>query len=99
MGEKDIYLERLSEQLDGWKAEILALEMKAETGGDEVKASCEEALSELKNVYEATQANVGVWIESADDSWDVLEANVEGHIESATSALKSAIQHMKTLIG
>lgn len=99
MGEKDIYIERLSAQFELWKAEISELEVKAENAGEEVKSHCEEALDALKDYYESTEASVKTWIESADDTWDVLEEKAEQKMESAAAAMKSAITHIKTMLG
>lgn len=99
MGEKDIYIERLSEQLERWKAEIMALDVKAESAEADVRENCAEALDELKDYYESTAANVAIWLESGDETWDVLEANAEQKMESATSVIKNAIQHIKRLLG
>ena len=99
MGDKDIYIERLSAQLEQWKAEIFELEVKAENASEEVKSHCDEALDALKDYYESTEASVETWIESADDTWDVLEEKAEQKMEFAAAAMKSAITHIKTMIG
>ena len=99
MGDKDIYIERLSAQLEQWKAEIFELEVKAENASEEVKSNCDEALDALKDYYESTEASVETWIESADDTWDVLEEKAEQKMEFAAAAMKSAITHIKTMIG
>ena len=98
MGEKDIYIEKLSNQLEQWKAEIFELEAKAESAGEEVKSHCEEALDALKDYYESTEASVENWIESADDTWDVLEEKAEQKMESARAVMKSAINHIKAML-
>lgn len=41
MGEKDIYIEKLSQQLEEWKAEIFELEAQAESASEEVHERCE----------------------------------------------------------
>lgn len=99
MGEKDIYIEKLSQQLEQWKAEIFELELKAENAGDAIQDKCETALHALKDYYDATEASVEGWIESADDTWNVLEEKADQKMEVATAAMKSAINHLRMILG
>ena len=99
MGEKDIYIEKLSQQLEQWKAEISELENHAEDAGEEVKVHCDHALDALKEYYESVEAKVEGWIESADDTWDDIEEKADDHLEKAASAMKAAINHIITMLG
>ena len=99
MGEKDIYIEKLSQQLEEWKAEISELEAQAESAGEEIHEQCGGALDALKRYYASTEAHVEDWIESADDSWDALSEKAEQKMEAATTAIKTAIHHIKTMLG
>lgn len=83
MGEKDIYIEKLSQQLEQWKAEISQLENHAEEAGDEIQTQCENALNDLKNDYDSTKAKLEGWIESADDTWGVIEEKADEHVEKS----------------
>ena len=99
MGEKDIYIERLSQQLEAWKAEISALENQAEEAGGEIKAHCGNAMDALREYYDTTEAKLEGWIESADETWDVIEEKADQHMEKASTAIKAAISHIRTMIG
>lgn len=99
MGERDIYIEKLSHQLEEWKAEISELEAQAESAGEEIREHCEGALDALKDYYESTEAKVENWIELGDDTWETLEDEAEQKIETATAAIRSAITHIKTMLG
>jgi hypothetical protein len=99
MGEKDIYIEKLSQQLEEWKAEIFELEAQAESSGEEIHERCEGALEALKEYYASTEANVEDWIESADDTWEALEDKAEQKMEAATTAIKTAISHIRAMLG
>ena len=99
MGDKDIYIERLSQQLEAWKAEIFELERKAETAGDVVQEQCEVALEALKDYYDSTEASVEDWIESSDDTWEMLEEMVEQKMQVAATAMKQAISQIRTMLG
>ena len=99
MGEKDIYIERLSQQLEEWRAEVFELEAQAESAGEEIHEQCEGALDALKRYYASTEANVEDWIESADDGWDALSEKAEQSMEAATTAMKTAISNIRTMIG
>jgi lambda family phage tail tape measure protein len=99
MGEKDIYIERLSQQLEDWKAEISELEAQAESAGEDIHEHCEGALDALKKYYASTEASVEDWLESTDDAWEILEEKAEQKMEAATTAIKTAISHIRTMIG
>ncbi len=99
MGDKDIYIERLSQQLDQWKAEILELEHRAEDAGGAVQEQSRQALEALKGYYDATEGNVEDWIESSDDTWDMLEDMVDQKMEVAAAAMKQAINQIRMMLG
>ncbi len=97
LDEKDIYIERLTQQLEQWKAEIADLEDKTESAADDIKGQCENALDALKQYYDATEAKLEEWVESSDDVWETLEDKAEQQLNTASSAMKSAITHIKSL--
>jgi lambda family phage tail tape measure protein len=97
MGEKDIYIEKLTQQLEQWKTDISALEVKAETAGNEVKTKYEDALDALKQYYDATEARLEEWMDASDDAWDDIEDKAEQQLHNASAAMKSAIDHVKGL--
>lgn len=55
MGEKDIYIERLSLQLEEWKAEILVLENQAEEADEHM----EKAASAIKGAIGHIRTMIG----------------------------------------
>lgn len=98
MGQKDIYIEKLSQQLEEWRMEIHELEAHAENAGEEVKEQCEGVLDALREYYQATEATVEDWIESSDERWDALTEKVEQKIETSTATMKAAISHIRTMV-
>jgi hypothetical protein len=51
-----------------------------------------------REYYDTTEAKLEGWIESADDTWDVIEEKADDHMEKAASAIKGAISHIRTML-
>ncbi len=94
--EKDVYIEKLTQQLEQWKAEISVLEDKAESATDDIKDRCEDALDALRQYYDATEAKLEEWAESSDDAWESIEDKAEQQLNAASAAMKRAISHIKS---
>ena len=100
MGEKDIYIEKLSQQLEQWKAEISDLENHAEdAGGLSVKGTSLDNFNESKSVHKKLrkpEVNLPevmkagkVLLRNYMDNIRAVESSLTGRLNADTILLRS----------
>lgn len=97
MSQKDIYIEKLSQQLEYWKSEIKILELKSEVAAEDIKDECQKKLEALRQFYDSTEGKLDQWIEASEEAWESIEDAAEKQLNTANAAMKSALDHIKTL--
>lgn len=97
MSQKDIYIEKLNQQLEYLKSEIKILGLKAEDATDEMKDQSKEKLEALRQFYDSTEEKLEEWIAASEEAWESLEDVAEQQINTADAAMKNAIDHIKKL--
>ena len=98
MSEKDIYIEKLNQQLDYWSSEIKILELKAENASEAIRDQTLEKLEALKQFFDATEGTLDGWAEASEEAWESIEDRAEHQLETAHAAMKTALDHIRGLL-
>jgi phage-related minor tail protein len=97
MSQRDIYIEKLNQQLEYLKSEIKILEIKAEDAADDIKDQSKDKLEALREFYDSTEGKMDEWVAASEEAWESLEDTAEHHISTAGAAIKNALDHIKKL--
>jgi lambda family phage tail tape measure protein len=97
MSQRDIYIEKLNQQLEYLKSEIKILEIKAEDAADDIKDQSKDKLEALREFYDSTEGKMDEWVAASEEAWESLEDAAEQHISTADAAMKNALDHIKKL--
>lgn len=97
MSKKDVYIERISQQLSYWKSEIKILELKAEIAAEDIKEQGKEKLDALQQFYESTEGKMEEWIAASGEAWEAIEEIAEQQLDAADAAMKDSLDHIKTI--
>jgi arsenate reductase-like glutaredoxin family protein len=97
MSQKDIYIEKLTQQLEYWKSEIKILELKAEVAAEDIKDQGMDKLEALKQFHDSTEGKLEEWIAASEEAWESIEDVAEQQLTTAEAAMNNALDHIKSL--
>jgi len=90
MNKKQAYEERLTAELDEWKAKIDVLKAKAAKAESGAKVKYYETIEELQGKQALAQEQLKKLQAAGDDAWEDLKEGVEEAWSSLEAAIKSA---------
>ncbi|MFO7542625.1 MAG: hypothetical protein R6W97_07450 [Thiobacillus sp.] len=86
MIDKDLYLQKLHDQLNEWKADIDKLKAKSSQASADAQIAMKGQIETLEGKMEEGKAKLSELSSASGEAWDVMKQGVE----SAWGALKSA---------
>lgn len=90
MDRKEAYQEKLSAQLDEWKAEIDKLDARAQKVEGEIKVEFLNKVDQLRAQQEIASHKLANLQQAGDEAWDDLKAGVDIAWKNLGTAVKSA---------
>lgn len=95
MNKKDVYMEKLQKQLDGWKADIEKIKAKAGKADAGAKARYAKHLEELKVKQDAARKKLEELRHSGEGAWEDLKTGIDKAWHELRDAVKSAAAKFK----
>ncbi len=95
MSSKDVYKEKLDEQLKEWSNKIADLKIKAELAEANVRVEYLKQVETLRVMKDETQEKLEELKRAGDDAWEILKAGVEKGASELKDSINSAISKFK----
>jgi len=95
MKDRRIYIDKFTQQLKIWDAEINKLELKADQAKADVKRKYKQTITELLSKREGLQNKLKEMDETTNEAWDKLKQGFEKSWQDMSNAVKNAISEFK----
>lgn len=92
---REAYQQKLSAQLDQWRAKIDLLDARAKEASADARIACEDQVKELKAKQEAAESKLQELRESSGDAWDELKSGVDDAWERMARSVDEATSKFK----
>ena len=94
--DKKYYLNKLSDQIKQWEAEIDKLKAKADKTKADVKIEYNKKIDEIRHKKEVVEKKFKVLHESSDEAWDEIKDGLEKSWKEFKNSLDSVISKFKS---